>query len=408
MKLTKFEGRLSDLLAAATKKLGEKGHATKAQLATSLTIEAQHLVPPPVAGRTADLDSETISALKDVDTLAGLRQVFGEMPVENGASYLVVIDEDGDGFSVEPAKGHTALILETGRLLDGYAQHHLAKSPPDIDKAARNVRQAAKLYESIGIAYNPPGIPTQTPQEAARSAQEADRLPGTGERPLRGSDAPLDRQELLDWFDMKLDGCAKHGMREAADILQAFRGEVAQHLEAAPIDFAVALNAFYDDCHAHNVKAGWWTDLATGQPKARSVGELFILFVTELAEAYEAYLTGEMDNKLTDMPGLGVELGDLQIRFADFAGALRAGKIVAYAGDGVVHNAGDRMFREIVEIANRYEAIRKTDEAKGDPEPGAPIDPQDVGAMVVAKLDFNATRADRKIENRLKDDGKRT
>jgi hypothetical protein len=32
----------------------------------------------------------------------------------------------------------------------------------------------------------------------------------------------------------------------------------------------------------------------------------------------------------------------------------------------------------------------------------------DVAPMVDAKLDFNASRPDHKIENRLKDDGKRT
>lgn len=34
--------------------------------------------------------------------------------------------------------------------------------------------------------------------------------------------------------------------------------------------------------------------------------------------------------------------------------------------------------------------------------------PMDVAVMVDAKLAFNATREDHKIENRLKEDGKRT
>lgn len=396
MKLTKFEERLSDLLTAADRKMGEKGHATKAQLATSLTIEAHHLVPPPVA--TAD------------NPLGPLRAAFGEMPVENGARYLVVIDADGDGFSIEAAPDHTALILETGRLLHGYAEHHMAKSPPDLDKAQRNVRQAQKLFDAVDEYYAPPPIPEQSPQDAAREAQERDLLPGTGERPLKGSTAPLDRQELLDWFDMKLNGCAKHGMRQASDILQAFRNEVAQHLEAAPIDIAVALRAHYDDVHGRNVKAGWWTDLATNLPKKRSVGELFMLFVTELAEAYEAYAGGAageivMDDKLPHLPGLAVELGDLEIRFADFCGALQAGKIVAFTD---TTNPGARMFEEVCQIARHYEAIRKTDAAIGEPEAGEALEPQDVAGAIIEKLAFNANRSDHKIENRLKEDGKRT
>ncbi len=306
--------------------------------------------------------------------------------------------EEGDGDLVIQAKA-------AAELLDGYAQHHLAKSPPDIDKAARNVRMATRLYRALDVDYVPPAIPEQSPQEAAREAQERDLLPGTGQRPNFTSDAPLDRAEVLDWFDKKLEGCAKHGMRQASDILQAMRNEIAQHLEAAPIDYQTALAAFYKDVYERNVKAGWWSDLATGKPKKRSVGELFVLFVTELSEAYEAYLTREPDDKLPHLPGLTVELADLQIRFADFAGALAAGNIVE---DTLTRNPGAEMFAEICEIANRYEAIRKTDAAKGDDEQGEYLPFSDVAGAVIEKLDFNAKREDHKIENRLKDDGKRT
>lgn len=356
-----------------------------------------------------------------------LRQGLTLLRGENGERIerAIVSLTDNNGVSIEtPMPGHriaivptletrvgasqdrAALIRETAELLDGYAQHHLAKTPPDIDKAARNVRQAKALYGSIGVPYNPPEIPSESPQDAARAAQEADLLPGTTERPYKGSDAPLDRRELLAWIDMKLDGCARHGMREASDVLQAFRGEIAQHLEAAPIDYAVALRSFYEHVYAGNVKAGWWSDLSNGEPKKRNVGELFILFVTELAEAYDAYLTREPDDKLPQYPGLGVELGDLQIRLADFCGALMAGNIIESTD---TRNPGDAMFREISDIAARYERIRKTPEARGDKEAGVEfLAPADVGEMVVAKLVFNATREDHKVENRKKEGGKQT
>lgn len=165
------------------------------------------------------------------------------------------------------------------------------------------------------------------------------------------------------------------------------------------------LRRFFEDTHSRNVKAGWWSDITTGEPKKRSVGELLILFVTEIAEAYEAWEINAPDDKLSQFPGVGVELADLGIRWADFCGAALAGRIVEHSG---VRNPGDGMFREIMAVARRYEAIRKTAEAVGDPEEGDFIEAMDVAAMVDAKLDFNAKREDHKIENRLKDDGKRT
>lgn len=169
---------------------------------------------------------------------------------------------------------------------------------------------------------------------------------------------------------------------------------------------AASLRAFYADVHARNVKAGWWTNIDTGEPLKRSVGEMFMLFVTELAEAYEAYLTGDHDDKLPQYPGLGVELGDLEIRLADFCGGLAAGRVIAHDPD--VSNPGASMFAEIVKIAKQYEAIRKTPAAKGDAEIGDFLEPQDVAVMVVDKMTFNATRADHQIANRLLADGKRT
>jgi hypothetical protein len=165
------------------------------------------------------------------------------------------------------------------------------------------------------------------------------------------------------------------------------------------------LRRFFQDIHARNVKAGWWTDIDSGNPLKRSVGEMFILMVTELVEAYKAWANGnEPDDKLPQFPGVGVEMGDLLIRVADFCGGLEAGVIVA----GAASNPGDAMFQEIVEIAERYESIRKTPAAKGEPETSDFLPSMDVAMMTDAKLDFNASRPDHKIENRLKEGGKRT
>lgn len=171
------------------------------------------------------------------------------------------------------------------------------------------------------------------------------------------------------------------------------------------VSHADALRTFFTDVHERNVRAGWWTDLDTGGPKKRNVGEMFTLFVTEIAEAYMGWLNRENDDKLPEYPAIGVELADTLIRVADFCGALAAGRIVAHRTG---RNPGDEMFQEIVQIANRYESIRKTPHANGEPETADFLEPMDVAIMTDAKLAFNAKRADHKIENRLKPDGKRT
>lgn len=190
--------------------------------------------------------------------------------------------------------------------------------------------------------------------------------------------------------------------------VQTFEGRVIPYNESndTGIRHEDGLRRFFQDVYARNLKAGWWTDIATGLPKKRNVGELFILMVTELAEAYKAYCDNEQDDKLPQYPGVGVEMGDLLIRVADFCGAIYAGNVIEYNPFAI--NPGDRMFREIVAIADRYEAIRKTPEAIGEIETTAFLPSMDIAMMTDEKLAFNANRPDHKIENRLKDDGKRT
>ena len=172
------------------------------------------------------------------------------------------------------------------------------------------------------------------------------------------------------------------------------------------ITHADALRTFFTDVHERNVRAGWWSDLETGGPKKRNVGEMFTLVVTEIVEAYTAWVQGAADDKLTHFPGIGVELGDALIRLADFCGALAAGRIVDSGHP--VFNPGDRAFLEIAAIGRHYESIRKTPEAVGEPEQSDFLEPMDVAIMVDEKLAFNATRSDHQIANRLKPDGKRT
>ena len=108
--------------------------------------------------------------------------------------------------------------------------------------------------------------------------------------------------------------------------------------------------------HGAAVRAGWWTDLHTGESLIgkRNVGEILMLAVSELAEAMEGHRKNLMDDKLPHRPMMEVELADAIIRITDTAGAL------------------------------------------GFDLPGA----------IVEKMAYNATREDHKPENRLKEGGK--
>lgn len=196
----------------------------------------------------------------------------------------------------------------------------------------------------------------------------------------------------------------RQGMHIPALVIE---GRVVPYNESndTGVQHSANLALFFGDVFERNQRAGWWSELETGEPKKRNVGELFMLFVTEIVEAYVAYVQNTPDDKLPEYPGLGVELGDLAIRMADFAGAAMAGKLVAHSG---VNNPGENLFRQIRPIAESYERIRKTPQAVGDPEEGDFLPPMDIGVMIDAKLAFNANREDHKIENRLKDGGKKT
>ncbi len=100
--------------------------------------------------------------------------------------------------------------------------------------------------------------------------------------------------------------------------------------------------------------AGWHTDPRTGQPLQRNKGEMIALMHSELSEALEAIRKDLMDDKLPHRPGVEVELADLIIRVADFAGKFKL----------------------------------------------------DLGGAVIEKMRFNAVRSDHKLENRIKAGGK--
>ena len=115
------------------------------------------------------------------------------------------------------------------------------------------------------------------------------------------------------------------------------------------------LNRLAETCYNASLKAGWHTNLETGELLDRNKGEMLCLIHSEISEAMEGERKGLMDDHLPNRPMAEVELADALIRICDYAG--RFG--------------------------------------------------YDLGGAVADKLEYNEKRADHKIENRLKDNGKK-
>lgn len=119
------------------------------------------------------------------------------------------------------------------------------------------------------------------------------------------------------------------------------------------IRFADSINEM---CHIiHELNNKWWVNIRTGEPLNRNVGEMLMLTVSEIAEAMEGHRKDLMDDHLPHRKMIEVELADAIIRIFDIA-----------AGLGL-----------------------------------------DLGHAFVEKTKYNMNRADHKIENRLKENGKK-
>lgn len=181
------------------------------------------------------------------------------------------------------------------------------------------------------------------------------------------------------------------------------------------------------EIHASNVKAGWWTDIATGESTlhTRNRPEMLMLAVSEIAEAAEG-AGGVMDDKLPHLPMYDVEMADFVIRQLDQIGAeVSCGHRVtdwAMLGANRLIEAlpsmsrADRLMELVLEVSRAMEAYRKgrkcayiTHMIFGVRKAIliAEIEHIDLLDVIAQKRAFNATRADHQIANRVKDGGKR-
>ncbi len=101
--------------------------------------------------------------------------------------------------------------------------------------------------------------------------------------------------------------------------------------------------------------AGWHTDIETGELKERNKGEMIALMHSELSEALEGERKNLMDDHLPNRPMAEVEMADTVIRIADYCGRFN----------------------------------------------------YDLEGAIIEKLAYNKLRADHKIENRNKENGKK-
>jgi hypothetical protein len=86
------------------------------------------------------------------------------------------------------------------------------------------------------------------------------------------------------------------------------------------------INDICDEIYNNCVKAGWYTDVKTGQSLvgSRNVPEMLMLMVSEISEAMEGYRKNLKDDKLPQYSAVSVELADLFIRMGDLVGYLKA------------------------------------------------------------------------------------
>lgn len=109
-----------------------------------------------------------------------------------------------------------------------------------------------------------------------------------------------------------------------------------------------AVKLLTDVCHSASERGGWWHDINTGEPLERNKLEMLMLIVSEVSEACEGVRKGVNDDHLTNYLMEDVEIADALIRCFDYIGGhgLKSGEAFA---EKLLYNA----HREDHKIENR-------------------------------------------------------
>lgn len=174
-------------------------------------------------------------------------------------------------------------------------------------------------------------------------------------------------------------------------------------------------NKLRDETHADNVKAGWWTNIKTGESilETRNRPEMLALIGSELIEAYvDGY---QPDGHLPQFPAYHVEIADTAIRVLDLAGADKI-DLESGAAEVIVGNPNFDILTCLVLVFNHaLEAYRKSNTEKYHLAIAnlyatlfeiARVQEFDLMEVIEAKKEYNRNRADHKVENRVKEGGK--
>lgn len=132
-------------------------------------------------------------------------------------------------------------------------------------------------------------------------------------------------KEQLDW---RGPGGKEMGVVVIPREMAEFVLDLIQHQSATvPLpERALSLNPMSLNDHAkrcHKLNDKWWRDPHTGERIERNKGELFMLMVTELCEAFEGERKDLMDSHLPERKAVEVELADELIRLFDYAGKFK-------------------------------------------------------------------------------------
>lgn len=155
------------------------------------------------------------------------------------------------------------------------------------------------------------------------------------------------------------------------------------------------IDVLVTNCHAASYNRGWWHDPITGLSLIPGglpidpdhdlpnniikawfpyvIGTKIALIHSETSEAFEAFRVDAKDDKI-DFPGVTAEMADVVIRIADLMGCLR------YAADNGIIIDGYVVDGKIVLAEHRNSF--------------------NLGAAIMAKIPFNATRPDHDLAKR--------